>query len=156
MFGKLLIANRGEIACRVMRTAHRLGIRTVAVYSDADGDALHVATAGEAWRLGPAPASQSYLDIERVIAAAAASGADAVHPGYGFLSENPVFVEACVAAGIVFVGPPVEAVRAMGLKDAAKHVMEGAGVPVVPATTATSRTTRPCLRMPAGSAFRCW
>ncbi len=132
MFGKLLIANRGEIACRVMRTAHRLGIRTVAVYSDADGDALHVATAGEAWRLGPAPASQSYLDIERVIAAAAASGADAVHPGYGFLSENPVFVEACVAAGIVFVGPPVEAVRAMGLKDAAKHVMEGAGVPVVP------------------------
>ena len=132
MFGKLLIANRGEIACRVMRTAHRLGIRTVAVYSDADRDALHVATAGEAWRLGPAPASQSYLDIDRVIAAAAASGADAVHPGYGFLSESPAFVEACAVAGIVFVGPPAPAVRAMGLKDAAKRVMEEAGVPVVP------------------------
>ena len=132
MFGKLLIANRGEIACRVMRTAERLGIRTVAVYSDADRDALHVATAGEAWRLGPAPASQSYLDIERVIAAAAASGADAVHPGYGFLSENPDFIEACAAAGIVFVGPPAAAVRAMGLKDAAKRLMEAAGVPVIP------------------------
>ena len=132
MFGKLLVANRGEIACRVMRTAHRLGIPTVAVYSDADRDALHVAMAGEAWRLGPAPASRSYLDIERVLAAATASGADAVHPGYGFLSENPAFVDACTAAGIVFVGPPAAAVRAMGLKDAAKRVMEDAGVPVVP------------------------
>ena len=132
MFGKLLIANRGEIACRVMRTAHRLGIRTVAVYSDADRDALHVATAGEAWRLGPAPASQSYLDIDRIIAAAAASGADAIHPGYGFLSENPEFIETCAGAGIVFVGPPAAAVRAMGLKDAAKRRMEAAGVPVVP------------------------
>ena len=132
MFRKLLVANRGEIACRVMRTAHRLGIRTVAVYSDADRDALHVEMAGEAWRLGPAPAAQSYLDIERVIAAAAASGADAVHPGYGFLSENPDFIEACTAAGLVFVGPPAAAVRAMGLKDAAKRLMEEAGVPVVP------------------------
>ena len=132
MFGKLLVANRGEIACRVMRTAHRLGIPTVAVYSDADRDALHVAMAGEAWRLGPAPASRSYLNIERVLAAAAASGADAVHPGYGFLSESPAFVDACTAAGIVFVGPPATAVRAMGLKDAAKRVMESAGVPVVP------------------------
>ena len=132
MFRRLLIANRGEIAGRVMRTAHRLGIRTVAVYSDADRDALHVATAHEACRLGPAPASQSYLDIERTIAAATASGADAVHPGYGFLSENPAFVEACAAAGIVFVGPSAAAVRAMGLKDAAKRLMEAAGVPVVP------------------------
>ena len=132
MFRKLLIANRGEIACRVMRTAHRLGLGTVAVYSDADRDALHVELAGEAWRLGPAPASGSYLDIERVIAAATASGADAVHPGYGFLSENPEFIEACNAADIVFVGPPADAVRAMGLKDAAKRLMEEAGVPVVP------------------------
>ena len=132
IFGKLLIANRGEIACRVMRTAHRLGIRTVAVYSDADRDALHVEMADEAWRLGPAPASRSYLDIGRVIAAAAASGADAVHPGYGFLSENPDFIEACDAAGIVFVGPPAAAARAMGLKDAAKRLMEAAGVPVIP------------------------
>ena len=132
MFTKLLIANRGEIACRVMRTAHRLGIRTVAVYSDADRDALHVATAGEAWRLGPADAAQSYLDVGRVIAAAKAAGADAVHPGYGFLAENPAFVEACDAAGLVFVGPPADAVRAMGLKDAAKRAMEAAGVPVVP------------------------
>ena len=132
MFTKLLIANRGEIACRVIRTAHRLGIRTVAVCSDADRDALHVAMAGEAWRLGPAEAARSYLDVERVIAAAKAAGADAVHPGYGFLSENPAFAEACEAAGIVFVGPPAGAIRAMGLKDAAKRAMEAAGVPVVP------------------------
>ena len=132
MFGKLLIANRGEIACRVMRTAHRLGLRNVAVYSDADRDAPHVTMADEAWRLGPAPASQSYLNIERVLAVATAAGAEAVHPGYGFLSENPAFAEACAAAGIVFVGPPASAIRAMGLKDAAKRVMEDAGVPVVP------------------------
>ena len=132
MFTKLLIANRGEIACRVMRTAHRLGIRTAAVCSDADRDALHVATAGEAWRLGPADAARSYLDVERVIAAAKAAGADAVHPGYGFLSENPAFAEACEDAGLVFVGPPAGAIRAMGLKDAAKRAMEAAGVPVVP------------------------
>ena len=132
MFTKLLIANRGEIACRVIRTAHRLGIRTAAVYSDADRDALHVAAAGEAWRLGPADAARSYLDVERVIAAAKAAGADAVHPGYGFLAENPAFVDACDAAGLVFVGPPAGAVRAMGLKDAAKRAMEAAGVPVVP------------------------
>ena len=132
MFRKLLVANRGEIACRVMRTAHRLGIRTVAVYSDADRDAMHVAMAGEARRLGPAPAARSYLDIERVIEAATATGADSVHPGYGFLSENPEFIEACTAAGIGFVGPPAAAVRSMGLKDAAKRLMEAAGVPVVP------------------------
>ena len=132
MFRKLLVANRGEIACRVMRTAHRLGIRTVAVYSDADRDALHVAMADEAWRVGPAPASRSYLDIESVLTAADAAGADAVHPGYGFLSENPDFIEACTAAGVAFVGPPAAAVRAMGLKDAAKRLMEAAGVPVIP------------------------
>ena len=132
MFDRILIANRGEIACRVMRTAKRLGARTVAVYSDADRNALHVATADEAYRIGPAPAAESYLRIDRIIDAARRSGAAAIHPGYGFLSENPDFVEACDAAGIVFIGPSAAAIRAMGLKDAAKRLMEEAGVPVVP------------------------
>jgi 3-methylcrotonyl-CoA carboxylase alpha subunit len=132
MFSKLLIANRGEIAIRVMRTAHRLGIATVAVYSDADAGAAHVAMADEAVRIGPPPARESYLDIARVIAAAKASGAEAIHPGYGFLSENAEFAEACAAAGIVFVGPPPSAIRAMGLKDRAKAIMAEAGVAVVP------------------------
>ena len=132
MFKKLLIANRGEIAIRVMRTARRLGIATVAVYSDADANALHVAFADEAIRIGPPPAKESYLDIDAVIGAAKTSGAEAVHPGYGFLSENADFAEACARAGIVFVGPPVDAIRAMGLKDRAKHLMAAAGVAVVP------------------------
>ena len=132
MFRKILIANRGEIACRVIRTARRVGIATVAVYSDADRDALHVATADEAIRVGPAEAAKSYLNIPAIIEAAKASGAEAVHPGYGFLSENPDFVEAVEAAGLVFIGPSASAIRAMGLKDAAKALMEKAGVPVVP------------------------
>ncbi|WDZ79521.1 acetyl/propionyl/methylcrotonyl-CoA carboxylase subunit alpha (plasmid) [Ensifer adhaerens] len=132
MFAKLLIANRGEIACRVMRTAKRLGIRTVAVYSDADVGALHVALADEAIRIGPPPALESYLSAERIIAAARAVGADAIHPGYGFLSENADFADAVEAAGITFVGPSARAIRAMGLKDAAKALMEQSGVPVVP------------------------
>ena len=132
MFQKILIANRGEIACRVMRTARRLGMRTVAVYSDADRDALHVASADEAFRIGPPAAAESYLDGARIIEAALASGAEAIHPGYGFLSENAGFAEAVEAAGLVFVGPPAAAIRAMGLKDAAKALMERAGVPVVP------------------------
>jgi 3-methylcrotonyl-CoA carboxylase alpha subunit len=132
MFSKLLIANRGEIAVRVMRTAHLLGIATVAVYSDADANAAHVAMADEALRIGPAPARESYLDIPAVIAAAKQSGAEAIHPGYGFLSENAEFAEACAAAGIVFVGPPPDAIRAMGLKDRAKAIMADAGVAVVP------------------------
>jgi 3-methylcrotonyl-CoA carboxylase alpha subunit len=132
MFRKILIANRGEIACRVMRTAHRLGIRCVAVYSDADRDALHVAEADEAYRLGPPPVAESYLRGARIIEIARASGAEAIHPGYGFLSENPEFVETCDAAGIAFIGPPAAAIRAMGLKDEAKRLMEEAGVPVVP------------------------
>ena len=132
MIHKLLIANRGEIACRVISTARKLGIRTVAVYSDADAGAKHVAMADEAVRIGPAPVSESYLRTDAILAAANATGADAIHPGYGFLSENPDFVEAVTAAGLTFVGPPASAIRAMGLKDAAKALMEKAGVPVVP------------------------
>ncbi|HZS85598.1 MAG TPA: acetyl-CoA carboxylase biotin carboxylase subunit [Stellaceae bacterium] len=132
MFAKILIANRGEIACRVMRTARRLAIRTVAVHSEADRDALHVAEADEAYAIGPAPARESYLNIERLIAAAKASGAEAIHPGYGFLSENADFAEACAAAGLVFIGPPPAAIRAMGSKSAAKALMGRAGVPLVP------------------------
>jgi 3-methylcrotonyl-CoA carboxylase alpha subunit len=132
MFASVLIANRGEIACRIMRTAKRLGLRTIAVYSDADAGARHVRLADEAHRIGPAPATESYLSIEALIAAARASGAECIHPGYGFLAENAQFAEQCVAAGIAFVGPPPEAIRAMGLKDRAKILMQGAGVPVVP------------------------
>ena len=132
MFKSILIANRGEIAVRVMRTARRMGMRCIAVYSDADRHGMHVATADEAYRIGPPPAAESYLDGKAIIAAAKASGAEAVHPGYGFLSENAGFVEACEAAGLVFVGPPASAMRAMGLKDAAKRLMVTAGVPVVP------------------------
>ena len=132
MFGKILIANRGEIACRIMRTARRLGICTVAIYSDADRTALHVDEADEAYRVGPPPAAESYLDIEAIIAIAKRCRAEAVHPGYGFLSENPAFAEALERAGIVFIGPPAGAIRAMGLKDAAKALMARSGVPVVP------------------------
>jgi 3-methylcrotonyl-CoA carboxylase alpha subunit len=132
MFSSLLIANRGEIACRVIRTAKRLGIKTVAVYSDADAAAPHVAMADTAVRIGPAPARESYLNVEAILEAARSSGAKAVHPGYGFLSENADFAEACAKAGLVFVGPPPKAIRAMGLKDAAKALMTKAGVPVVP------------------------
>ncbi|MEX0347435.1 MAG: biotin carboxylase N-terminal domain-containing protein, partial [Rhizobiaceae bacterium] len=132
MFSKILIANRGEIACRVMRTAKRMGIATVAVYSDADRNALHVRQADEAVHIGPSPAAESYLAAVRIIEAAKSTGAEAIHPGYGFLSENPGFVEAVEAAGLVFIGPSAASIRAMGLKDAAKRLMEQAGVPVVP------------------------
>jgi len=132
MFEKLLIANRGEIARRVIRTARRLGIATVAVYSEADARARHVAEADEAVLIGPAPARESYLAAERVLDAARRTGAQAVHPGYGFLAENAAFAEACAADGLVFIGPPPAAIRAMGVKDAAKRIMTEAGVPVVP------------------------
>ena len=132
MFGTILIANRGEIACRVIRTARRMGIRAVAVHSEADAEAMHVAMADESWLLGPAPARESYLRTDAIIAAAQASGAEAIHPGYGFLSENAAFAEACAAAGIAFIGPPPGAIRAMGSKAAAKALMEEAGVPLVP------------------------
>ena len=132
MFKKLLIANRGEIACRVMTTARRMGIRTVAVYSDADAGSRHVAMADEAVRLGPAAARDSYLRADLIIAAAKATGADAVHPGYGFLSENESFAQALADAGITFVGPPASAIHAMGSKSEAKRLMERASVPLVP------------------------
>ncbi len=132
MFRKILIANRGEIACRVIDTARRMGIATVAVYSDADAEARHRCLADEAVNIGPAPVSESYLNGARIIEAALATGAEAIHPGYGFLSENPEFVEAVEAAGLVFIGPSATSIRAMGLKDAAKALMAEAGVPVVP------------------------
>ena len=132
MFTKILIANRGEIACRIARTARRLGVATVAVYSDADARALHVATCEQAVRIGPAPARESYLNGAAIIEAARASGAQALHPGYGFLSENAEFAAACAAADLVFIGPPLEAIRAMGSKAAARALMERCGVPLVP------------------------
>jgi 3-methylcrotonyl-CoA carboxylase alpha subunit len=132
MFRSVLIANRGEIACRIARTAKRLGLRTIAVYSAADAHALHVRLCDEAHLIGPAPARDSYLSITRIIEAAREAKAECIHPGYGFLSENADFADACAEAGIAFVGPPAAAMRAMGMKDRAKALMEKAGVPVVP------------------------
>ena len=132
MFKKILIANRGEIACRVAATARRMGIKTVAVYSEADAGARHVALCDEAVLIGPAAAKESYLVGEKIIAVALATGAEAVHPGYGFLSENADFADACAKAGLVFIGPPASAMRAMGSKSAAKSLMEKAKVPLVP------------------------
>jgi len=132
VFTKILIANRGEIACRVARTARRLGVRTVAVYSDADARALHVATCDEAFRIGPPAPRESYLNGDAIIAVARRAGAQAIHPGYGFLSENEAFAKACADAGLVFIGPPPSAIAAMGSKSAAKAIMVAAGIPVVP------------------------
>ncbi len=132
MFDRILIANRGEIACRVIDTCRRMGVGTVAVYSDADRAARHVAMADAAVHIGGPKPVDSYLRGDAILAAARATGAQAIHPGYGFLSENPEFVEAVEAAGLVFIGPSADAIRAMGLKDAAKVLMEAAGVPVVP------------------------
>jgi 3-methylcrotonyl-CoA carboxylase alpha subunit len=132
VFDKILIANRGEIACRIIRTARQMGIATVAIYSEADWGAMHVTLADMAFPVGPAPASESYLNIDAILTAARASGSQAVHPGYGFLSENADFAEACKRAGLIFVGPPAAAIRIMGSKAAAKTLMERVGVPVVP------------------------
>ncbi len=132
MFSKILIANRGEIACRIIATAKRLGIATVAVYSDADRDAKHLSLADEAYHIGPAPAAESYLCGDKILQVAAKSGAQAIHPGYGFLSENADFCRACEAAGVVFIGPPVAAIEAMGSKSAAKAIMSEAAVPLLP------------------------
>ncbi|MFY7779818.1 MAG: biotin carboxylase N-terminal domain-containing protein, partial [Tagaea sp.] len=132
MFDSLLIANRGEIAVRVARTARAMGLRTIAVHSEADARALHVAVCDEAHPIGAAPPKESYLRVERILEAAKRAGAGAIHPGYGFLSENADFAQACADAGIVFVGPPPAAIRAMGGKSEAKALMVASGVPVVP------------------------
>ena len=142
MFDKILIANRGEIACRIIHTARALGVQTVAVYSDADQAALHVTQADQAVRLGAAPVADSYLRGDLIIQAALDTDAQAIHPGYGFLSENPDFVDAVVAAGLVFIGPSADAIRAMGLKDAAKALMQAAGVPVVPGYHGSDQTVQ--------------
>src|SRR5437870_1865825 len=132
MFRKVLIANRGEIAVRVIRACREMGITAVAVYSEADRKSLHVRLADEAYPIGPAPATQSYLNISRIVDTAKGCGAEAIHPGYGFLSENPAMPRACEAAGIVFVGPSAASIRAMGSKSAAKALMERADVPLTP------------------------
>ena len=132
MFTKILIANRGEIACRVAATARRLGLRTVAVHSDVDASARHVQACDEAVHIGGNAPRDSYLRGDRIIAAALGAGAQAIHPGYGFLSENEDFAQACADAGLVFIGPPPAAIRAMGLKAESKQLMEKAGVPLVP------------------------
>ena len=132
MFKKILIANRGEIACRIIKTARKLGIATVAVYSDADRAALHVRMADEAVHIGPAPSSRSYIVIDNILDAIRRTGADAVHPGYGFLSENPKFAEALAREGVAFIGPPVKAIEAMGDKITSKKIAAAAGVNTVP------------------------
>ncbi len=133
MFRKVLIANRGAIACRIIRTLDRMGIASVAVYSEADRHSMHVMQAGEAVAIGPSPAAESYLKFDAILDAAKKTGAEAIHPGYGFLSENPDFAEACEKAGIVFIGPKAQHMLAFGLKHKARELAEAAGVPLAPA-----------------------
>src|SRR3954462_3452479 len=135
MFSKVLVANRGEIAIRVFRALEELGIATVAVYSEPDREAPHARRAAEAYLVGPGPANESYLVVDKIIDAAQKSGAEAIHPGYGFLAENPIFVRACDEAGVTFIGPPADAIDAMGSKTRAREIMKAAGVPIVPGTT---------------------
>ncbi len=153
MFGKILIANRGEIAVRIAGTARRMGIATVAICSDADRNALHVQTADEVFRVGPAPAQESYLNIDAILSIAKRSEAEAVHPGYGFLSENPDFAEAVTRAGLVFIGPPASAIRAMGLKDEARRVMQKADIPVLPGYNGENQSTEHLFREAASIGF---
>ena len=152
---KVLVANRGEIALRVMRTCRDLGIATVAVYSDADADAPHVEAADEAFRLGPAPSAESYLRVDRILEAARLTGADAIHPGYGFLSENESFAAACAAAGVTFIGPTAEAIREMGSKQRAKRIAEQAGVPVVPGYNGDDQSPERLITEAARVGFPC-
>ncbi len=135
MINKILVANRGEIAVRVMRSCREMDIFTVAVYSDADGGAMHVRYADEAYHIGPSPSNESYLNIDKIIEVAKKSGADAIHPGYGFLSENAAFSDRCKQEGIIFIGPSGDSIRTMGDKITARKTMIKAGVPVVPGTT---------------------
>jgi acetyl-CoA/propionyl-CoA/long-chain acyl-CoA carboxylase, biotin carboxylase, biotin carboxyl carrier protein len=147
MFAKVLIANRGEIAVRIIRALDELGVASVAVYSELDRDAPHVARAGEAYNLGDGPAAENYLSVEKVLDAAARAGAEAIHPGYGFLAENAPFAKACEDAGIVFIGPPASAIEAMGSKTRARELMQAAGVPIVPGTTQPVETVADALRI---------
>src|SRR5437870_7968440 len=147
MFAKVLVANRGEIAVRVLRALAELGVRSVAVYSELDRDAPHVQLAGEAYNLGPGPAAENYLHVEKILEVARRAGAEAIHPGYGFLAENAPFAQACERAGITFIGPPASAIEAMGSKTRARALMREAGVPIVPGTTEPVGTAQEALQI---------